>query len=249
MRLYLSAINAGKYSLLRCSFHLRHAQACGYRRGVRTEELLLACHGVRRTVLAVSEEQDDQAENDQPPADVTTPADRMAGRLTRVSLLLLVSTLLALLVQSLFFQQFYVSGTSMDDTLHEPDRVLVEKITGRFRDFGRGDIVVFTLEMEDGPRDLIKRVIGLPGETVEVRDCQVLVDGVDLAEPYLGEPSPGGCGRRDVGPLLVPENEYFVLGDNREQSADSRIFGPVPESSFIGRAVLVVWPVGGWRTL
>jgi signal peptidase I len=153
--------------------------------------------------------------------------------------------LVALIVKTFLVQAFYIPSGSMLPTLQENDRVLVNKLSYDLHDVRRGDIVVFRSpnEGEGGVRDLIKRVIALPGETVESRDGRILIDGKLLEEPYLGP---------DVvtGPLeaqKVPPNGYWVMGDNRPNSRDSRFFGPIDESLIVGRAFVRVWPIGHIR--
>ena len=119
-----------------------------------------------------------------------------------------------------------------------------------FRDPRRGDVVVLkTLESAD-ERDLIKRVVALPGETVEYRDCVLLVNGVVIVEPYLDAVivNAPNCGPAQ-SPLLVPKNFVFVMGDNRPGSKDSRVLGPIAYDNLIGRAFVVIWPVGDWKWL
>lgn len=161
---------------------------------------------------------------------------------------LIVVVLLAVLVRVFLFEQFYVQGPSMEPTLVEPSRVVVEKVTGGARDVARGDVIVFHHGTGDDSRDLIKRVVALPGERIALRDCVVYVDSVALPEPYV-EPSAYGCGTGDLPEQVVPSGQVFVLGDNREESADSRSFGPIPLSRVVGRAVLVLWPPSRWGLL
>ena len=157
----------------------------------------------------------------------------------------------ALLVRAYVVQQFAVEGESMLSTLQDGDRVLVNRLSYRLHDPRRGDVVV--LKRFDGnatERDLIKRVIGLPGETVEVRSCVVYIDDQELNEPYL-DPAiqqRDGCGS-DQAPIEVPEDSVFVLGDHRGRSSDSRAFGPVADDFLIGRAFVIIWPVGDWAWL
>ena len=181
---------------------------------------------------------------DQPSTPDTPPTTSGKGR----HRLLLISLLGLLLVRTFLIQQFYISGPSMQQTLHQDDRVVVEKITGRLRHVARGDVIVFHHQTDEGRRELIKRVVGLPGEIVEVRACQVYVNGDPLSEPYLDLPALD-CGGDTAGPVTVGTGEVFVLGDNRPQSADSRTFGPVLLASVVGRAVAVVWPPSAWRQL
>ena len=156
----------------------------------------------------------------------------------------------ALLVKAYVMQQFAVDGRSMDTTLHNGDRVLVNKLSYRLHDPRRGDVVVLKQLNGSAERDLIKRVIALPGETVEVKDCAVTIDGKTLNEPYLDPTvvTPGNCGP-GYPATKIPENQVFVMGDNRPGSGDSRSFGPVSEDLLIGRAFVVIWPFGDWQWL
>jgi signal peptidase I len=124
-----------------------------------------------------------------------------------------------------------------------PDRVLVDKTVYRFRDPERGEVVVFDRPPGAPTEDarLIKRVIGLPGDTVSGHDGSVWIGDRRLDEPYVN-PTCGGT--LDFPPWRVPANSYFVMGDNRCDSMDSRYFGPVSRSHLTGRAFLIVWPAG-----
>lgn len=156
----------------------------------------------------------------------------------------------ALLVRAYVLQQFAVEGDSMKNTLHTGDRVLVNKLSYRLHDPRRGDVVVLkTLESAD-ERDLIKRVVALPGETVEYRECVLLVDGVVVVEPYLDPVvvNAPNCGPGQP-PIVVPEDSVFVMGDNRPGSKDSRALGSISYDDLIGRAFVVIWPVGDWQWL
>ena len=158
----------------------------------------------------------------------------------------------ALVVKTFLFQAFYIPSASMEPTLEKGDRVLVNKLSYDLHDINRGDIVVFELPPDkvgpDGIKDLIKRVIGLPGETIESRDGVVYIDGKRLEEPYL--PDGVTTDNPAIEKQVVPEGHIFVLGDNRDNSADSRFAnrGPIPIADVIGRAFVQVWPptdVGG----
>lgn len=165
----------------------------------------------------------------------------------------------ALLVRVFVLQQFYISGPSMENTLFQDDRVLVNKLTYRFSDIGRGDVVVFDRVTTSGGvvahDDLIKRVIATGGDTIQIKQCQVLVNGVAIEEPYLkftdpAEFAPGSrCRVADMPQLTVPDKQLFVMGDNRLESFDSRSFGTIPEKLVIGRAFVVLWPLGSMRWL
>ena len=172
---------------------------------------------------------------------------------------LVVALLVALGIRTFVLQQFYIPGPSMETTLFQPNRVLVNKLSYRFGDIGRGDVVVFDRVTSNGRSiqhdDLIKRVIGLPGETVAIRGCQVYVDDKMLEESYLPKRDieqsdlVARCRQPEMSPVEVPSGQVFVLGDNRPQSMDSRVFGPVDKKSIVGRAFVVIWPISRWRWL
>ena len=149
--------------------------------------------------------------------------------------------LAAVLIKTYLLQAFYIPSSSMEHTLEIQDRVLVNKLSYRLHDVRRGDVVVFERPPTDVGqiRDLIKRVIGLAGETVEGRDGAVYVNGRRLGEPYLGT----GTVTAQFGPQQIPAGHVWVMGDNRGNSSDSRVFGAVPESRIIGRAFVRVWPI------
>ena len=149
---------------------------------------------------------------------------------------LLLGIVLALVIQ-VFIQPTIVYGQSMEPSLHDYERVIVDKVSYRIELPSRGDIVVFPVEGE--PLPLIKRVIGLPGETVEVRGGSVFVNGVALTEPYVSGPTAG-----NTPAMNVPEGSVFVMGDNRAPggSLDSRRLGPISLTKLIGRARLAYWP-------
>jgi signal peptidase I len=188
---------------------------------------------------------------------ITAPAKRRKTPATAVLEWLVVvgvALLSALVVQRFVVQQFVVDGHSMDTTLHNGDRVLVNKISYHLHDPRRGDVVVLKrFEGNQAERDLIKRVVGLPGETIQIRDCVVYIDGRALQEPYLDDRArdPATCGspNRAAQELVIPSHSVFVLGDNRGGSGDSRIFGAIDEDLLIGRAFVVIWPLGDWRWL
>lgn len=167
------------------------------------------------------------------------------------ALVVFIAIAAAVLLKLFVVQQFYVSGESMDYTLHNFDRVLVNKLSYDLHDPNRGDVVV--LEAKEGltQRDLIKRVIGLPGETIEMRDCVVYIDRKVLIEPYLDSAvvTPGNCGH-DFSSLTVLKDHVFVMGDNRPGSGDSRgPLGQVDYDQIVGRAFVVIWPKNHWKWL
>ena len=155
--------------------------------------------------------------------------------------------LVAVLIRTLFLQTFWIPSKSMETTLRIGDRVLVNKLSYKLHDVHRGDVVVFKRppkETNTEIKDLIKRVIGLPGESVQGRDCKVAVDGKELTEPYVDE---GKC-TSDFGPVTVPAGQVWVMGDNRPDSQDSRVFGAINQNLIVGRAFVKIWPLGrmGW---
>lgn len=154
----------------------------------------------------------------------------------------------ALLVRQTVVQTFYIPSVSMTPTLHVNDRLLVDKLTLHTREIGRGDIIVFKRPenfTDTRIKDLIKRVIGLPGETVEGHDGAVWINGKKLKEPYL----PNGVVTSDFDPVKVAVDNYFVMGDNRAESYDSRYWGTVEREIVVGRALLRVWPLNRFGTI
>jgi signal peptidase I len=150
--------------------------------------------------------------------------------------------IVAFVVKTFLVQAFYIPSGSMLPTLQEQDRVLVNKLSYDVHDVHRGDIIVFKgpEQAEGQVKDLIKRVIGLPGDTVEAHDGQLYVNGQPLKEPYLGP----GITTGPLEPQHVPPHHYWVMGDNRGNSKDSRFFGAIDQSLIIGRAFVRVWPIG-----
>jgi signal peptidase I len=153
---------------------------------------------------------------------------------------------IALIVRAFLLASFFIPSPSMTPTLHNGDRVLVNKLAYRVHDVHRGDVVVFERppELKDAPevKDLIKRVIGLPGETVEFRDGRILIDGHLLDEPYL----PAGTqtlAKTKGETITVAEGDVLVLGDNRENSKDGRYFGPFSQKLIVGRAFVLYFPM------
>lgn len=161
-----------------------------------------------------------------------------------------IALIVAVVVRTFVLAHFVVDGTSMASTLQTGDRVFVNKLSYRLHEPNRGDVVVLHQLSGSAERDLIKRVIALPGETIEVRSCEVRIDGRLLVEPYLDPAvvSPGNCGG-DTPRTLVPADHVFVMGDNRGGSQDSRTLGPIPDDELVGRAFVVFWPRASWQWL
>jgi signal peptidase I len=206
--------------------------------------------------------------HDGQPMGSTRQATEEDGRrrlpvLLELPLLLLAAVAVTLVVKAVLAQAFYIPSASMEPQLRERDRVVVSRTAYRLHDPHRGDVIVFpspAVPAEDeglvegllhdvlesvalrdpGDRELIKRVIGLPGETIEGREGAVWIGGQPLVEPYL----PAGVVTADFGPLQVPPDHVFVLGDNRGNSHDSRFpdIGAIPVDSIVGRAIARVWP-------
>ncbi len=161
------------------------------------------------------------------------------------------AVLLALIVKVFLLQAFYIPSPSMYPTLKNGDRVLVNKLSYKLHDVNRGDVVVFERPESEAAStipDLIKRVVGLPGDSVAFDNGHVYINGAELPEPYLpagvtttSDFAPNDC-TLDA-PCLVPKGDVWVMGDNRNDSKDSRYFGPIPESSIVGRAFVIVWPL------
>lgn len=153
-----------------------------------------------------------------------------------------LALLAALIIKAFVLQAFFIPSESMTPTLEVHDRVLVNKLSYHLHPIHRGDIVVFRRPPhEQQPiNDLIKRVVGLPGDTVQTRDGHVLINGKALNEPYL--PAGTYSGNQDQ-PVTIPAGYYWVMGDNRTNSSDSRVFGPISRSLIVGRAFVKVWPI------
>lgn len=201
--------------------------------------------------MSVDEEYDDVTDPDSP--SHRENRKRKHSGLIEWIVVVVVAITSALLVRAYVLQQFAVEGTSMLTTLHPSDRVLVNKLSYRLHDPRRGDVVVLKrIESNAQERDLIKRVVALPGETVEYRDCQLFIDGSLMNEPYLDPQivSANRCGA-DQPPVTVEPEHVFVMGDNRGGSLDSRddSVGQVSYSNLIGRAFVVMWPFGDWQWL
>ncbi len=172
------------------------------------------------------------------------------GCLVEVVETLVLTLVIFFVIQNFIAQPYQVQQNSMERTLEPGQYVLVDKLTPRWDPYKRGDVVVFTPppNWTSDPTPFIKRVIGLPGDKVEVRDDgRMWVNGVALDEPYTYKNAQGvnepTVPLNDTTSWVIPAGELFVMGDHRQKSADSRAFGPIPESSVIGRAFLRYWPI------
>jgi signal peptidase I len=188
----------------------------------------------------------DSGPADPGPAGVGPRRRRRMRALAQTAVTILVAVLLAFLVRAFVFQTFWIPSASMTPTLGVYDRVLVQKAFYSWRDVREGDIVVFShppLDNCPGPQgDLVKRVIALPGQTIYSSGSSIYINGRLLAEPYLPQPDPLGPSiASSQHPYRVPPGEFYVLGDNRSDSCDSRYWGPVKGSTIIGKVILIWW--------
>jgi signal peptidase I len=209
-----------------------------------------------------------------PPPPPKEPIRKHRPFWRELPVLVVIAFAVALLLKSLVLQAFYIPSPSMEETLQIGDRVLVEKLSYRWGEPGRGDVVVFEKDLDQAvlpfeepeesvvqkvkdafkslfgfptgtSQDYIKRVIAVGGDKIEGRDGRIYVNGEAVEEPYLAE----GVQTSTFGPVDVPAGSIFVMGDNRNNSADSRAFGPVPVDTVVGRAFLLIWPPADFSTL
>lgn len=204
-----------------------------------------------------------------PVPDASAKKKPKVSFLVELPILVLVALVVAVLIKTFLVQAFWIPSGSMIHTLEINDRVLVNKLSYLFGEPEQGDIVVFDppfgVEQEAEPlleaivrnvaeslglktpavEDLIKRVVAVGGQELEIKDNQVLVNGIPLDEPYLDE----SAFMPDFGPVEVPVGTVFVMGDNRPRSQDSRRFGPISTDTVVGRAFVRVWPFDRWGGL
>ncbi|MGI9585345.1 MAG: signal peptidase I [Acidimicrobiia bacterium] len=217
-----------------------------------------------------SSESEPIAETQAVEADQGKPKRKQIPFWIEFPLLIGVALLVAILIKTFLFQAFFIPSSSMEDTLQIDDRVLVNKVVYLAGDIARGDVIVF-----DDPRggfeqpdetivgsavrnlfesiglaapqsEFIKRVIGIEGDTVEAKNGELYLNGSTVYEPYLKDP---GRPIAAFGPVVVPEDKLFVMGDNRSASQDSRFFGPIPVDDVVGKAFVIIWPPGRWGGL
>lgn len=170
------------------------------------------------------------------------PRDNQAGSsffgsVLEVVLIVGAAFVLALIIQQFVVKPFYIPSESMEDTLVKGDRVLVSRFEYRFSEPERGDVVVFHPPTSPD-EDYIKRIVAVGGDTVEVKGGALYLNGVAQDEPYLKEPYIEGVYPEET----VPEGYIFAMGDNRNRSGDSRVFGPVPLESILGKGFVIYWP-------
>ena len=149
-----------------------------------------------------------------------------------------IAVILALLIKTFVFQFYYIPSGSMEPTLQIDDKILVTKYSYKLKTPERGEIIVFEYPY-DKKLSYIKRLIGLPGEQIEIKDSELYINDILVQEKYL----PEGLTFEDYGPVEVPEDQYFMLGDNRNHSSDSRVWGFVDKELIVGKARLTYWPL------
>jgi len=195
------------------------------------------------------------------PAAPGEPPDRAASRrkahwLRELLIVVVVAVGLAVLLRTFVVQTFSIPSGSMEPTLNIGDRIVVDKLSYDLHGVGRGDIVVFARPPAENcagapVSDLVKRVIGLPGETISLSgNGYVLINGKRLDETWLPKsvqgttyPGPSGTPYSLVHPYKIPAHDYFMMGDNRGDSCDSRFWGPIPKSLMVGKVDLRIWPL------
>lgn len=163
-------------------------------------------------------------------------------RLIREIVETVVLTVLMFAIINLAVQNYDVSGPSMEPRLHDQERIMVDKVTYLFHSPARGDVIVFIAP--PAPADnYVKRIIGLPGDVITVNGTTVILDGTPLNEAYV-DPQMQGNPNAPITNCVIPDGKYFVMGDDRRNSSDSRVWGFVPRGNIVGRAALVYWPLG-----
>jgi signal peptidase I len=192
--------------------------------------------------------------------DEATPQRRPPSRhrwIIETVAIVVVAVLVALLLRTFVVQTYFIPSGSMEPTLEIGDRILVDKLSYHLHGVDRGDIVVFARPKDENcggapVKDLVKRVIGLPGETISAVDGHVDINGKPLKEPWLPFGTPTEA--VDTGepydlttPFKIPAGYYYVMGDNRTESCDSRYWGPIPKSLIVGKVVMRIWPIRSIR--
>ena len=172
------------------------------------------------------------------PSDIRGSELAVSGRFRGWMRDLIISVVVSFLIITFLYQPVKVEGTSMAPQLHDQDRLFINKFAYQFEKIDRDDVVVFYYP-RDTQKSYIKRVIGLPGDTIRIVDGEVFVNGKAIAESYVPERYRD---LRSMEEIRVPEGEYFVMGDHRSISSDSRDFGPVERSLIYGKAAFVYWP-------
>jgi signal peptidase I len=178
-----------------------------------------------------------------PPAEAPATAGLQHPNMLRDLIETMVLVAIAFLVVNALIGRFRIEQVSMQPNLHEGEYVIVDKVSYAFRQPERGEIVVLQ-NPNPGQPDLIKRIIGLPGETIAASGGRVSVNGQPLIEPYIKQPMAS-----DFPAEQLQAGQYFVMGDNRNNSEDSRVFGARPVNDIVGRALIIYWPPADWQIL
>jgi signal peptidase I len=197
----------------------------------------------------------DAYEGDLPPAGgrvrvANDRGDRAVKSMLEWTVVAVIALLVTMILRTFVLAAFFIPSESMYPTLHVNDRVLVNKLSYKMHPLHRGDVVVFKRppgEPDITIKDLIKRVIGVPGDTVEFHDGKVFVNQLELIEPYLSRPDstiPHGATS-----IVVPQGQVLVMGDNRQNSFDGRFFGTFDQNLIVGRAFVLVWPPSRFGSL
>lgn len=190
----------------------------------------------------------------------TKPTSKRAHRWRETAVVVVVALLVAVLLRLFVVESYFIPSASMEPTLQVGDRILVNKLSYDFHGVHRGDIVVFSRPADEhcgGPvvADLVKRVIGSPGETISLSGSgHVVIDGATLHETWLPQseqgmtyPGPPGTTYDLERPYKIPAGTYFVMGDNRKNSCDSRWWGPISKSSIVGKVDVRIWPLSAFH--
>lgn len=196
----------------------------------------------------------------EPRTDKPRPTTTRSRTLIEYALTVVIAIVIALVIQAYIVKPYRVPTPSMANTVRAGDRVLIDRVLYGHRDIERGNIIVFRGGAAVDNQVLLKRVVGLPGDVLSIEDGHLLVNGVLADEnfvrrvggaPESTQPGPGGPDApwSLQTPYTVPDGFYYVLGDNRTDSFDSRFWGPVAREAIIGRAMAVYWPIPGIRTL
>lgn len=209
--------------------------------------------------LAVDEPPVGDTPGAEAPPDQPEPRPSTARWIREGVVVVVVAVLVAVLLRAFVVQTFYIPSGSMEPTLQIGDRILVNKLSYHLHGVDRGDIVVFSrppAENCGGPEvnDLVKRVVGLPGDVLSLSGGYVYVNGKKLEESWLPASEQGittagppGNSSNLARPYRVPANDYFVMGDNRTDSCDSRYWGPISKSLIVGKVEVRVWPLSSIR--
>ncbi|RRJ63810.1 signal peptidase I [Paenibacillus oralis] len=200
-------------------------------------------------IFSENKERAEEAAQAKPGPEPSGPQSRLAGEIWDLLKTVIVAFAIMLLLNIFVFNLSIVKGQSMEPTLEERERLFIDRLVYRFGHPQRGEVVILKDPSAEGERKpfLVKRVVAVPGDTVEVRDHMLCVNGEEQDEPYTDAMIEDG----DVPPVKLGEGEYFVMGDNRHagSSKDSRYFGSVKEDQIVGRAEFVFWPIGKIRGL